>query len=71
MTMEKKIIPPLLQGFEPATFQSRLQSPGGALPLNYPAVPNGENIKNATRLIFKNRSVIMSHRFWKNSTGSY
>ena len=24
MTMEKKIIPPLLQGFEPATFQSRL-----------------------------------------------
>ena len=24
-TMEKKILPPLLQGFEPATFQSRVR----------------------------------------------
>ena len=33
MTMEKKLLPPLLQGFEPATFQSRVRrSNHGAIP---------------------------------------
>ena len=40
-TLEKKILPPLLQGFEPATFQSRVRrSNHWAIPSNHWAIPS-------------------------------
>ena len=33
LTLQKKILPPLLPGLEPATFRSRV---GGAVPMSYP-----------------------------------
>ena len=35
-TLEKKILPPFQQGFEPATFQSRVRR---SKPLSYPRPP--------------------------------
>ena len=40
LTIEKKILPPLLQGFEPATFQSRVwHSNHRAIPASVPRPP--------------------------------
>ena len=47
LTLEKKILPPFQQGFEPATFQSRVRCS------NHWAIPAPPEIRTAKRIIYR------------------
>ena len=58
-TLEKKILPPFQQGFEPATFQSRVRcSNHWAIPAPAATSPHSEPLKEACRKLVYHQSTI-------------